>query len=371
MIEIPFTFPVLALGAIISQGMFVGLVLMGHRINQPANRLLALLIWAFSLWLIDGFLGAAKVYEQKPSWYFLPIFYSLGFGPLLYLYVRTLINPQLRIGWRQALHVVPMLGQGVFYLLLQTQDYAYRRWFWFEIHRPYTYNLEFNLSLMSLLLYSLLALKHLRRYQRWLGNHYSEISHLRLKWLRLILLLMAGLSLLWLGDAFLRELWQVYPAHSLSEVAMGLIILVLAMGSLWQGSLTGTGYVEEAPATRTSKPEISAPLLEKIRTTMVDRQLFLNPDLSLKQFASEVGEPPRRVSEHLNHGLETSFIDFVNQCRVEEVKRKLAAGALETHTLLAVALESGFNSKSTFHRVFKRMTGYSPRNFAALSQNGN
>lgn len=366
MISIPLSPAVVVLGGLIAQGLFAAVILGMSRKNQPANRFLALLLLSFSLWLIDSFYRVAGVYEQDPDYYFLPIFYSFAFGPLLYFYVRALTVPDFRFRSAWLLHFVPVLLQAGLYWTLTFQDYSTRRWFWFEIHQPVTYFLEFVLTLLLLAGYTLLSIRLLIRYQRWLADQFSEFTRIRLQWLRLMLTAMGLLCVLWTVDVYFYLVVEVYYAHSLSEVIMGLLVLVLAVGSLRQNSIDRAGF-EKEEATRPAAPvQVDATLLRRIRQRMDRNKDFLNPTLTLQEFAGSLKEPPRTVSEHINHGLEMTFVDFVNGYRIEEVKRHIAAGRLDQHTLLAIALESGFNSKSTFNRVFKKREGMSPTAFVRL-----
>jgi AraC-like DNA-binding protein len=63
----------------------------------------------------------------------------------------------------------------------------------------------------------------------------------------------------------------------------------------------------------------------------------------------------------INQGFQLNFNDFINQYRIEAVKDKLKAGEQKTQTLLGIAYDCGFNSKATFNRAFKKVTGLSPK----------
>ncbi len=370
MIEIPFTLPVLALGAIIAQGVFASVLLLTHPTNRQANRWLGLLLFAFALWIIDAFYRAGQVYQQDPDFYFQPIYYSLAFGPFLFFYVKKLTMPQFLLRPIHGLHFLPVVLQAGLYWFLFFQDYPFRRWFWFIVHQPYTYNLEFNLSLLSLLLYALLSVRQLRAYRSWLDNHYSENSDVDLNWLRFLLLLIALLCTLWMVDVFLREVLAIYREQSISTIAMSITLLLLAFGSLRQNSTAALGYPgQEKKAV--SAPAIAPQLTEQIRQCMERERAYLHPTLSLKEFAALTGQPARTVSTHINHGLGLSFIDFVNGYRVAAFQRAVEQGGLRQKTMLALALESGFNAKSTFNRVFKKVTGQSPREYVEKTQNVN
>ncbi|MEM1217545.1 MAG: helix-turn-helix domain-containing protein [Bacteroidota bacterium] len=351
---------------LIVQGVFAALLLGMKRENRQANRYLAGLIFLLSLWIIDPFFRQAGVYEQNPNYYFLPIFWSFGFGPLIYFYVRSLTEYDFKFRGAQFLHFIPALLQGSFYIFLQTQDYAFRRAFWFEYHQPLTYDLELVLSFVSLLLYLVLSGRLIRAYRQRIENHFSNLHRITLRWLGALVLVLSFLTIFWIIEAVARFYLAYYPDTPFSIVTISIAILFLGGGGILQKDLLGTiqavNQVKEKEATSEEK-SISSALLEQVRMVMEKQQLFLNPELTIKDFAQSVGYPMREVSQAINQGLGCSFIDFVNQYRVEAFKNLVADGETSHLSLLGLALESGFNSKSTFNRVFKKMEGISPSEY--------
>lgn len=367
--QIPFTPEVLLTGAIIAQGVFSAALLILHKNNKRPNQFLSLLTLLFSLWLCDTFFRVAEVYRQDPDFYFLPIYYSLAFGPLIYFYTRSLTEKDFQFKYRDGWHFLPVLFQAGFYLFMQAKDYTFRRWFWYEVHRPYTYDLEFNLSLISLLVYLGLSTKGVFQYQQWIRNRYSQLSAINLNWLKFTLGLLSVLALLWLVDALLREWLYYYPDRPFSAILMGLSVLLLAGGGLLQAHLSESKInrpemqQEEKLA---QSAEIDPDVLQRIAHEMATNRHYLDPQLSLREFAHTLGLPQRQVSFHINQGLGVSFIDFVNQHRVESVKQHLIKGDQPHLSLLGIALECGFNSKSTFNRVFKQYTGKNPSEYQKM-----
>jgi AraC-like DNA-binding protein len=95
-------------------------------------------------------------------------------------------------------------------------------------------------------------------------------------------------------------------------------------------------------------------------------KLYLDPELNLKKVADHTGISPKIISTILNQHFRQSFNDFINAYRVREVKERLLDPENRHMTISGVALESGFNSQATFQRVFKNVTGTSPREYLAL-----
>ena len=366
---IPFSLPVVALLAVVAQALFAAALLVTAPANRLPNRLLAALLTAVALWELDAFGRVSGLYRQNPELYFLPIYYSLAFGPLLWLYVRALLNHDYQFSWRrEGWHFAPVALQAVLYWTLRFTDYDTRNWFWQHIHQPFTYRLEFIGTWLSLMIYLGLSLARLRRYARWLPENFSELSALRLRWLRLVLLGVGLVSAQWLVELVLREAFNRYYAYDYSTWLLGAVLLLLGAGGLRQADMRGVSFeagvteaVPEAalpaPPARVADPAVVA----RLRQALEDERLYLNPTLTLAELATHTGLAPRTISATINAGFGRPFAEVVNRLRVAEVQRRLREpGVLVRYTLLGIALESGFNSKSTFNRVFKEQTGTAP-----------
>jgi len=369
--KIDFNLEVILLLGLIAQGFFAAALLVIQKENRRANVFLAILLITFSLWMCDTFFRASGIYDQNPNYYFLPIYFSLAFGPLAYFYTRSLTNPNFRFQAFHLIHFLPVLLQLGLYTFLQTRDYRFRRAFWFDIHQPYTYDLEFIATLFSLLIYLILSIRLLQSYKQRIRNQFSDIAKITLNWLRVIQWVLISLTVLWLADASFRFFLDYYPQTPLSTISIGFALLLLAGGGLTQSDLSkmGKDYIPLEEDPQISNNDLDPQLLAAIRQVMSDQMLFLRSELSLHEFAQELNRPGREVSRHINNGLGMSFIDFVNQYRVERVKQLMERGRADQLTLLGIALESGFNSKATFNRVFKKFTGKSPSAYQNGIQN--
>ena len=172
---------------------------------------------------------------------------------------------------------------------------------------------------------------------------------------------------IWIVEAVARFYLAYYPDTPFSIVTISIAILLLGGGGILQKGLQGTIQAVDQSSEKESDPvekkPISDALLAQVRAVMEKERLFLNPELTIKDFAQSVGYPMREVSQVINQGLGCSFIDFVNQYRVQAFKALVEKGEATHLSLLGLALESGFNSKSTFNRVFKKLEGISPSEY--------
>lgn len=358
---ITLNFTVLSLGIIISSSFFATGLLGFSPQNKQSNRFLALLIFTIALWLIDHFLRIAGIYGQNANLYFLPIFYSFAFGPLIYFYVKSLVNQLFTFQKKDFLHFIPVLFQTGLYFFLTTKDYNFKNWYWVNVHQWITYKIEFDGTFISMLIYLVLSIRLLKNYQIYVVNNFSEISKIRLNWLKIILIILIILCVQWLIEVILRDFFMLYFNYNYSIQILGIMALVLAVGGIRQANLSEVNFEEEA--TPKIHIQVDDQILGRIKMGMDNQKLYLNPTLTLSEFAKELKLNPKMVSQQINSGLGKSFNDFVNQYRVEEVKLRLNSLDLERLTILGIAYESGFNSKTTFNRIFKDFTGVAPRDF--------
>ncbi|MCX6239150.1 MAG: AraC family transcriptional regulator [Bacteroidia bacterium] len=103
--------------------------------------------------------------------------------------------------------------------------------------------------------------------------------------------------------------------------------------------------------------------VEKINKHMKLSKPYLNPDLTLLQLASDLGTSPHILSQIINDQYKLNFFDFVNEYRVREFKDAVVDPKNKNFSLLGIAFECGFNSKSAFNRMFKKSTGLTPSQF--------
>ncbi|HMQ07545.1 MAG TPA: helix-turn-helix domain-containing protein [Saprospiraceae bacterium] len=108
-------------------------------------------------------------------------------------------------------------------------------------------------------------------------------------------------------------------------------------------------------------------IVEKLKSMMDEKQLYLDPDLTIADLAKAAGLPIGKVSQALNHAGGINFYDFTNTFRVAMFKSRIHEKSYEHYSLLGLAFECGFSSKSTFNDFFKRTTGMTPSQYRKMS----
>lgn len=183
----------------------------------------------------------------------------------------------------------------------------------------------------------------------------------QLRWLRRLLKRFGLFWLLWI--AFMAVDYFYY--HNQPGIHADYpIYLFLAVMMIW---IAATVFLRQdvgipVPAQQVSKPSPTTDLRQKgkwLRKAMEAGRFYLDAELSLSSLAAALDIHPHELSRIINMALKKNFNDFINEYRIREITRKMQDPAYDRLTLLGIAFDSGFNSKTTFNRTFRQMTGKS------------
>ncbi len=175
-------------------------------------------------------------------------------------------------------------------------------------------------------------------------------------------------ALLWLLWIPYKAAEYFYDRHQFSIHVYDTLVLFLAVVIILvvvESLLKPAAISEETPV---SKPSPTAELLQKsiwLKKVVKANLYYQDPDLSLSSLAEKLELTTHELSRIINTALKKNFHDFISEYRVAEVVHKMQDPAYDHITLLGIAFESGFNSKTTFNRAFRQMTGTSPAEYKA------
>jgi AraC-like DNA-binding protein len=354
---------IMVLGA--AQGFFLAALLFTRRANSLANRILACTMIGFSLFMLAGAYYARGWYREFPHGVGVsePLLYT--FGPCLYLYALTLCRGDRGFRKLWLLHFVPCVVVLLYMVPFFARTAAYKLDF---IEKLLAGQVPTDLRVITALkyphgfAYTFLALLLVRRYGAHLKESRSSVERVNLAWLRNVLL---GGLVIWI-------------LSTMSDLAPALLALyVYTMGHLGlrqpeifhprpdgDGALIRSSAASEEEPGRYRKsgldPKTAETHLAKLLEFMAAERPYVRSELTLQELAAMLEIRPHNLSEIINTRLGMSFYDFVNGYRVEEVQRRLADPDTANLTLLAIALDAGFNSKSTFNEIFKKRVGTTP-----------
>ena len=104
---------------------------------------------------------------------------------------------------------------------------------------------------------------------------------------------------------------------------------------------------------------------------MEEEKPYLNENLKITDLANELKVSKNNLSQAINDGLGKNFYTFLNSYRINEFIHKIKKEEYSDHSILRIAMDCGFNSKSSFNFTFKKITGLSPREFKTRNIDSN
>lgn len=288
------------------------------------------------------------------------------FGPLLYMYVRRLVFNEAPAFQLAVVHYIPAVLHLCYYfwaLTFSTEAFN-------EIYFSGRLNLMFFLveaaGLISFIYYWIKTFLLTREYSRTEEMELSFNQQVT-RYLKFLLTALGLFISLWL-ISFLSTNFLGRPLPYINYVTMWIItpvfIYVIGYFSLNQPRIFRIPLRSKPKAENSRlKPEEIKQLQKRLHYFMVEEKIYLEPDLSLNILATKLNTSSNNLSWLLNQVYQVSFYEYVNKHRIEAFKEKIENNEHGNQTLLALAMDSGFNSKATFNRVFKSVTGVTPKEY--------
>jgi len=353
----------LSLGAI--QGLIYAVLLWRHKeSNRAANRFLALILLFFSYRLLVELLKLFG-YGHYDVFYHLFLEYNWIYGPLIYFFVKAYATPDYKFSFRKNwIHFLPVFIEFLFSNFIKTQNFFWDgtreslTWFGYWGYVAWMhYPTQFIISAGIALFYTVKSEQLLIQTE---FKTYSIIKE-KLKWIKQFLRVLKVYAVLVILVVSIDFLFFDYAFNGSYHyiIFIGLAIITYGLGVVGFNKKNDEVFVYKVildDAETIQLKEIS----EKLKAVMLKQQLFKLPDLSLKDLANAVDEKSYLVTRSLKFILNTKFTDFVNSYRIDELRRLLNDPKNKQFTLLALAFEVGFNSKASFNRAVKKLTGKSP-----------
>ncbi len=377
-----YSMPLLVL--VLQAYIFAGLLL--HRYVKKkyvADLFLSLLIFALGhhcYAYIIGFMDWYDTYRTTKINYFFFDF-SLGIGPLVYFYVKSITTPYFKFKRQDYWHFIPVVlfvVYGIFtgiYDAMQPGFDKVQNGYWEEnINFKYVYPFVNVIEYYSLLLYYAFSIQRFIQYRKQLKHYFSNTYNLELNWLLSFLVVWTTLFLfhttmevinLAIMDLHWQQSYWNFIANALVGIFIGVKGYFTNVNQLYQITFEAKKDKVEAPKTIENQNYMNT-WKGKIKSYMLHQKPHLNPDLTLSELAKQLNLGTKQLSQIINTAFNQNFKDFINSYRVEAVKTMLASDKQKELSLLGIAYECGFNSKATFNRTFKKFTNRTPSEFLAV-----
>lgn len=222
------------------------------------------------------------------------------------------------------------------------------------------------------MVYIILCYLALIKYQKILPQYYSSLEKINLNWLKWIILSLIFLLVFIFGIISLGPRSYQLPFQDLFKIVgaiQSIYVFIMVFFGLKQSIIIDQPIAvpdydleKSQEKTGTSDDRLQK-MSEELLDYMKSEKPYLDEELSLSKLSSFLGVSSNQLSQMINQNLNTNFYKFVNSYRINEVKEKLKDSKYDHYSILGIAFESGFNSKSTFNKIFKEETGLTPSEY--------
>ncbi len=292
---------------------------------------------------------------------------TLLYGPLLLFYVKILWTTNIDFKFKLFIHTIP------FYVFLFLT-------FIFFDHRTYDRILSM-LGAVSGLGYCVLTLAYVRQYEKRIINLYSTTKGVSLDWLNRLIISVIVIWVIIFILIVMKQIFDIYINLYWFFILIPFFISYIGYYALKQmitiqnnstpillaNEINDTNPTAIKQRSSYKKSGLSEQDMKKIFRTlenvMKTEKVYLNPNLNLRDLANKTQIPQHHITQTLNSFVKKNFYDYINNYRVEEYIERLKNDDGNNFSLLGIALDCGFNSKSTFNRTFKKVTGFPPSEY--------
>ena len=360
--------PVLYIGT--TQSFFAGLLIATKKPTTTANRVMAAWLFMICIEMIFALLNS-KVIEM----YSFP-FITFTYGPLLYLYISFMTTPGRKFNPVELIHFVPFVVFFTVSVVFRSEPLVRDLRGFFEPDKLMPLRMVYSVSFfLSITTYSILSFIKIKKHQSNLMDLTSFTSQrITLNWLKVlaisfyvvyvIVFILGGLKILgnyipfdpyFVVFAFITLFSMVYSFYGIKQPVI--------FGEVLHNEKNGEKREAEKYSRSGLKDEQAEEYLTILLDYMESEKPYLDGNLTIHDLSQKTGISRHYITQVLNEIYGKNFFTFINEYRTREVIERFSDSRYDHYTILAIAFDSGFNSKSTFNSFFKSQTGQTPSKY--------
>ncbi len=363
---------------------FLQFLLLQKKGKTLADKILAIWMFFIGLHLFSYYLYSLGYWQTYPHLIGITHPFPLIHGPLLYLYVVYSVRTTQHFRAKDLLHFIPALV-AYLYMVPFFFFYSAEKKRLIDDNQLGDYKIFMMISLIAFAIsgitYSILAYRLINRHENLVHGRFSYDEGISLNWFRYCIIGIGFIFATAASFSIMRYIFHVDFQFDTDYIFFAEIIMFIVcvgyFGIRHEGIFSENKKEIASPS---DNPETKKPaeyknsglkdqeaevLHQELLTLMNDKKPYLEPKLTLNALAEELHISGNYLSQLINQYQEKNFYDFVNQYRVEEFKKRASSSENKHLNILAIALDSGFNSKSSFNAVFKKHTNLTPSQYLA------
>jgi AraC-like DNA-binding protein len=340
--------------------------------------------------------GYAGWYSQQPYrnfLFYIPFQQLFLLPPVLYFYIKSLLDKSFQFSKRDYIHFLPAAIYLIYSIaIFITDKVILNEYYFYEDGKDKDFSSWYQITgLLSLSYYLIESLKTYYKYKKITYNVVSFADSVMFKWAKRFLIAFLLIIAIRIVFFIVNPEWDEFGKKFWYYVCFSILFYYMSISGYTNSILSATSFRDfplnsdadfkfetdnsceiELPISALDKDNLAEDKheipdfdlwKEKIETLMLVDKMYENPELVISDLSNKLETHSKKISQVINQGFKMNFNDFVNHYRIRAVIQKIEEGEHTIQTLLSLAFECGFNSKSTFNRAFKRSTSLSPKEY--------
>lgn len=355
------------------QGFLLAFILLStKRFKKISNFYLALLLASLALLNLASIIDMPANQVKSYFAHYHPLFLVNLIPPSIFFFVKYLTNPNYKWKSTDYLFFVPFIIE----LGLRGYKYSfYLRNIVLAESTIDTINFWGNTIELFCVIFTIVviiySIRSLKLYEQNLYANYAEVKSRSLAWLRQILITGIALCAVWLVVTIsdYHPLTFTYNLALLTLLGLSVLIYWIGYSMIIRQELLDTpifaiSNIQEQNQKDTTELSLKTEeYYAHLKKLMETDKIFEDSNLNMTILSEKTNISNSYLSQIINQKEGKNFFDFVNGYRIKAVKEKMLDSKFDHYTILALAQEAGFNSKSTFNAFFKKTTGQTPSQF--------
>lgn len=347
------------------QGLIYGIILLlNPGPNKAANKFLAFILLFFSYRLIVEilYLFGLGFYD---IWYHILLEYNWVYGALVYFFAVATIKPNFKLSSNHWVHFIPVIIEFIWSNFIKSQNF-----YWDGTRESLTwlgywgYVVWVQFPTMYIVCGALIIYYTYKAKAKLLltVQNESALPKEKIQWILNLLLILRVFSIFFISITFIDLVFFNYAFDSFYRIPLFLGLAIITYGIGLVGFSKRDTIVIKPSKVLTKKEENELnKISSELEHLMTTQKVYTNPKLSLRSLADLLQIKPYLLTNCLNIKYGKSFNTYINEKRIEELKLLLEKPENDKITLLGLAYDAGFNSKASFNRSVKKITGKSPK----------
>jgi len=349
-----------------------------------SDYVLLLFLILLGLVFFDNYLRNTGFYETYPGLWGITYCFPLLIAPLMYYYTVLITTQVQRFNRRYLLLTLPFIFFFIYYLATYYLLPVNQKIAFYERASMHPWGMILAgeaFIIASGPVYAVLCLLRLYKHSKNIGKYFSFKEGISLQWLKTVSYLVIVSDFIMLLTNLFSDFIRVITVETADNIMHASnVLLVFYVGfmgfrqkliynSVNENTLQTADKQLKQKETEVSKyvksglKDAEAEKYYELLLDLIEKEeLFQNGKLLLKDIADRLGISNNYLSQIINQKTGKNFFRFINEYRVEKAKQLLADKAGK-YTILSIAYDCGFNSKSSFNTIFKEYTGKTPSEF--------